>query len=105
MSREFGSYMSGYFHHQMQYAAEDCASGKDELTRLWGKFFEEFYHVAYQIANSEACDSGPDAPIIETIQRLPALKKHLDDIEKYTRTYKDCMEEAVRQALKKEKNK
>jgi hypothetical protein len=99
MSREFGSDMSGYFHTQIQFAADDCESGNDELTRLWGEWFREFYHIAYAIASSEACDSGPDFPIYETIQAMPKLKKIMKCIENYTMPYQDVMRRAVREKL------
>jgi hypothetical protein len=101
MSREFGSYTNGYFHDQMKYAAEDLGGSGDPLSRLWGKFFDEFYHVAYAISSSEACDSGRDRPILETIERIDRLKKVLWEIEQYVRPYKDVAETAVRRALEK----
>lgn len=100
MSREFGSCCSGYLHSQMLYAAEDCKGGRDELTRLWGSFLEEFYPVAYEICSSEAFDSGPDAPIMETIRRLPALQERMRAIEAYVTLFARVAEEAVREALK-----
>lgn len=96
MSREFGSYMQGYFHQQIDWAAEDCKGGRDPLTKLWGEFLTEFSTIAYQIANSEACDSGPDAPIIATIENIGVLKRRLEEIEKYVQPYRRCMEQALR---------
>lgn len=104
MSREFGEYYSGgYFHDKISYAAEDCKEGRDQLTRLWGEFLEEFKDVAYQISNSEAADSGPDAPISETIMKMPALKRKLDAIEGFILPYQRVAQEAVRKALEKTK--
>jgi len=100
MSREFGSYMSGYFHSQIDYAAEDLAEGKGELTRLWGKWFREFYPVAYAIANYEADDSGSYDPIITTIKALPALKQAMSAIEKYIEPFDDVIEAAIREKVK-----
>lgn len=99
MSREFGSYHAGYFHYQMETAADDCLSGHDELTRLWGAFLREFAHVAYAIASSEANDSGPDYPIFETMERLPELKRRLAAIEAYTAPYRAVAEAAVRRHI------
>lgn len=42
MSREFGSYVNGYFHSQMEQAAEDCKNGDYPLTKVWGNFLKEF---------------------------------------------------------------
>ena len=100
MSREFGSYCSGYFHSQMSYAAEDLAEGEGELTRLWGKWFREFYDIAYAIANYEAADSGLYDPIMTTIKKLPALKAAMAAIEEYLRPFEDVIEEAVREKVK-----
>ena len=95
MSREFGNLSSGYFHQKIDLAADDCSEGRDELTKLWGKFLEEFYHVAYQISNSEASDSGPEAPILESIKRIGALKSKLKAIEEYLEPYQRVVDEAL----------
>ena len=100
MSREFGSYDSGYFHTQMENAASDLANGSDELSRIWAGFFQEFQHIAYAIASSEACDSGEDYPILETIQRMEALKRQLGRVEEFVKPYRAVAAAAVRQALK-----
>lgn len=99
MSREFGSYNSGYFDHQMEIAGKDCREGRDPLTKLWGEFLAEFQHVAYAIATSEACDSGPDYPIMENIQRMEELKRRLGNIESFLRPYSDCIRTAIRDTL------
>ncbi len=103
MSREFGSYGNGYFDTQMEYAADDLAGGRDELSRVWAGFFQEFRHVAYAIASSEAHDSGPDYPIFETIQRIDALKESLRRVEQFVQPYRMVAREAVSQALKDKK--
>lgn len=105
MSREFGSYNGGYFHQQIDNCANDALAGRDELTRLWGQFLAEFSPIAYSIASSEACDSGEDDTIIETIARLSALQKRLYDVEKYVESYKRVAEEAVRKALRRQNDK
>ena len=102
MSREFGEHSGGFFHQKIQGAAEDCLyESKNELTKLYGQFLVDFYEIAYKISSFEAYDSGFEAPITETIQRLPALKKRLQDIEDYIKPYKDVAEAAVRQLAKK----
>lgn len=100
MSGEFGSYNSGYFHDQMQYAAADLAGGRDALSREWARFFEEFAPIARAISWSEACDSGPYYPITETIARIPRLKELLRGIEQHVQVYKEVADEAVRKAVK-----
>lgn len=102
MSREFGSYTAGYFHQQIETAANDCLAGRDQLTKLWGEFLREFQPIAYAISSSEECDSGPEYPIMETMQHLPAMIKRMDNIEQFMNTYKRVAEEAVKkQALAK----
>jgi predicted MarR family transcription regulator len=100
MSREFGSYTSGYFDSQMEQAASDLMTGSYALTRAWAPFFEEFCPVAYAIASSEAGDSGPDYSILETIRHIERLKALLGDIERHVEPYKRVADAAVRDALK-----
>ncbi len=95
MSREFGSYESGYFHYQMELAADDCLGGGDELTRLWGAFFKEFKEIAYAISSSEAGDSSPAYPIFENIKRMDALEKNLSAIKSYLDVYRRVADDAV----------
>ena len=98
MSREFGSYGgTGYFDSKIESVADDLAKGSCELTRLWGKWFEEFYDIAYAIANCEAGDSGAYDPILTTIKKLSALKQTMAAIEEYLRVFEDVMEEVVRE--------
>ena len=103
MSREFGSYENGYFHQQIQQGAKDCLEGNDELTRLWGKFLEEFYEVAYAISTSEAGDSGPYRPIIENLNRMTALQDRLDDIKSFLEIFDDVAKRAVSEYIDSQK--
>lgn len=96
MSREFGEYSSGYFHQKIAGCADDCGGSRHELTKLWGEFLREFYDVAYAISSHEACDSGAAYPIMESVEKLPVLRKKLDQISSFLRPYQDVMEEAVR---------
>jgi hypothetical protein len=100
MSREFGSHNAGYFHQQIESAAEDCLKGKDDLTKLWGEFLKEFSHVAYAISTSEACDSGPDYPIIETIRRWEGLAQRFHRVAEYIHPFHKVMEEAIASKIK-----
>lgn len=100
MSREFGAYIGGYFYDKVRNAADDCRDGRDDLTRLWGKFLTEFSDIAYAIASSEACDSGLDYPIFECIERLPRLNAILNEIDHYLRPFRDVAEAAVRARLR-----
>ena len=95
MSREFGSYINGYFHHQIEQSAEDCLNGRDGLTKLWGEFLKEFSHIAYAISTSEACDSGEDYPIMECMKRLPNLRERFKKIEAYITPFEDVARRAV----------
>ena len=103
MSREFGSYMSGYFHTQIEYAADDCLCGRDGITRLWGEFLKAFYPVAYAISTSEACDSDVDYPIMECIRQMPELESRLKDISEYLRPFEDVIDEAIKDFVSKNK--
>lgn len=103
MSGEFGSYSSGYFYTQMEIAAEDCKSGSDQLTRLWGDFFEAFYPVAKAISWSEAGDTGAYRPILVNIEKQNALRNALANIEKYLSTFEDVIEAAIQEETKKPK--
>jgi hypothetical protein len=101
MSREFGSHLRGYFHHQIEYAAQDCLDGRDETTRKWGKFLRALEPVAYAIATSEACDSGEEFPVMETIKHMPALEAALDEIKRHIKVYENIADQAVRDAMEK----
>jgi hypothetical protein len=103
MSREFGSYSSGYFHQQIQTCAQDCAGSNDVLVQLWGEFLEEFYDVAYSISSSEACDSAPYDPIMKTIEKMDVLRTKLDKISIHVGPYRRVAEEAVRAHTDKKK--
>lgn len=95
MSGEFGSYYQGYFHDQMQRAAEDCADGDCEITRLWGRVLAAFGPVAYDIANAEAGDSGEYAPIITSIKQMDAIKAALWEVKNYLYPFEQVMWRAV----------
>ena len=99
MSREFGSYSSGYFHMQMENAADDCERGGHEITRRWGKVLRAFVPIAYAIANVEAADSGEDDPIMESIRQWEELQRAMDDVRDYLYPFKRVMEEAVREEV------
>lgn len=97
--------MNGYFHQRIDQCADDALAGQDEITKLWGAFLKEFSHIAYAIASSEACDSGVEYPIMETIERSKALYEKLDAIRSYTRPFQDCMNKAVREYIENKKTK
>lgn len=96
MSREFGTYNSGYFHDKIRDCANDCREGRDPLTKLWGEFLDEFYDVAYAISTSEACDSGPYDPILVNLNKLKTLQGKFDRIQLFLEDYKKVAYEAVR---------
>lgn len=95
MSREFGSYCSGYLHTQIAQAADDCRQGSNEITKLYAPVFDRLYKIIYSICNLEACDSGAYDPIMKSIEELPKLREELDKIDEYLQPYKDVMREAV----------
>lgn len=100
MSREFGSYTSGYFHTQIRTAAEDCLGGGDKLTQLWGGVLRAFSEVAYAIASSEAGDSGPDFPIWRTITDMPGILAAIHDVQQYVEKYEKVAHLAVMAATR-----
>jgi hypothetical protein len=99
MSGEFGSYISGYFDSQILYAADDLEGGSLEITRMWSQFFREFYPVAIAIAYAEACDYGPEAPILATIEYMSKLKQALYKIDDAMNVYRDVMKAAVKKEM------
>lgn len=100
MSGEFGSYGGGYFHTQIEQAADDClSSGNEQITREWGKVLQAFYPVAHAISWCEARDSGVDAPIMATIEHLPDIQKAIDDVKRYVRPFQDIADAALRHAI------
>lgn len=103
MSREFGSYNGGFFHEQIEQAADDCLAGIDKTTQLWGAFLKEFYDVAYAISTSEAGDSGEYFPIMKTIEKMPILTKKLNDVFAHVEIYNQVAREAVRKAVEEKK--
>lgn len=100
MSREFGSYASGYFHNKIDDCANDALNGDHEITRLWGRFLQELSSIAWNISSAEACDSGVYAPIYESMTRMPSIKAALKDIEEYLRPFEQVAMEAIRQKEK-----
>lgn len=81
---------------QVEQAAEDCAGGRDEMTRMWGEFLREFAPIAKSICWSEAGDSSEADTIWKCIEQIPQLKKKLEKIESKLDTYRVVAEEAVR---------
>lgn len=99
MSGEFGNCFNGYFQEHVHEAVSSYREGRDPLTRLWGEFLEEFDSVAHAISRSEACDAGPDYPILESIAHMKAMQEKLDKIKTFLRPFEDCMQHAVRKHL------
>lgn len=104
MSGEFGSCISGFLHEQIEYAADDCHESTQPMTRLLGDILRELAPIARGVAYHEACDSGPDAPLIAAIEKLPALRAAVNAMESHVYPYKRVAEKAVRTALAQEKN-
>lgn len=105
MSREFGACIDGYFHEQIECAANDCLGGQCKITRLWGGVFYELEDIAYAIASAEACDSGESYPIKQTMKDLDAVYKALDKVKQYIMPFKEVAEEATEEALNNKLNK
>lgn len=99
MSREFGSYRSGYFHDQIKTCAEDAMAGRCEITRRWGAFLNALYPIAYSISSAEECDSDEYDPVMRSIEHIDSIRTALEDIQTYLRPFKDVADGAVRKAL------
>jgi len=104
MSGEFGSYnTTGYMDEQIRTAADDCASGQEEITKLWGKVLEEIYPIARDICRSEAADASVAETIFTSMEQIPRIKARIAEIEKSLETYRAVMYTAVRNHERKAK--
>lgn len=82
MSREFGNTTDIYFHDKIKYAAEDCADDiNHSITKMWGKFLEIFYEVAYDVSTYEAGDALIQHTIQDQLDSIEKMRKQLDKIE------------------------
>lgn len=104
MSREFGEYGQGFFHEKLFNCLEDLKfEAREDFHRKFIPLFRELYEIAYAISSVEACDSSIDRTVFETINRLPKIKETIKDLENTVEPYKRVAEEAVRQAVKKDR--
>ena len=101
MSREFGSYINGYLHTQIEQAAQDCSEGRCEITKRYAPIFEILSKISYSICSAEACDSGEYDPIMKSIEQLPLLKEEIARLEQYLQPFKDVMDTALREKVEK----
>lgn len=102
MSREFGEYgSSGYFHEKIRSALRDLQNEANyEFHKKFIPLFQELHKIAYAISSVEAGDSGLYRSVMETIDKLPKMKKALEELEIYIEPYSDVAREAVTKALK-----
>lgn len=98
MSREFGSYVAGYFHDQIDTCAIDALNGRCEITRKWGAVLKALYPIAYSISSAETGDSGEYDPILKSIEQINNVRAALDEVQDYLQPFKDVAREAVRKA-------
>lgn len=96
MSGEFGSYTNGYLHSQMECAADDLASGSQKTTRAWADLVVEIAKVSRAICWSEAGDSSESEAILKSIERLPAIRRCVDNLDSHFDTYKRVAEDAIK---------
>lgn len=80
MSREFGEFNCGYFHHKIDNSTDDLRYAKFELHKKLVPFFESLYKVAYQISSVEAADSGEQASIDALREQIPVM---IEELQKY----------------------
>ena len=82
MSAEFGGGTTHFFHDKIREAAEDCkVLDSHNITKMWGKFLDELYEIAYNISMYEAGDIGIEHCATEQIAHIKKLKKQLDLLE------------------------
>lgn len=98
MSREFGSYYSGYLHSQIGTAADDLDGGDDATTRAWAPLMRELYPVMCAICSSEAGDASEAASIFASMEAIPRLRAEIDKLEKHFASYREVARRAVEQA-------
>ena len=102
MSREFGEHGSGFFHEKLYSCLEDLKfEAKEDFHQKFIPLYRELYEIAYAISSVEAGDSCIDRSIFETMNRLPAIKDIVKDLEDTVYPYRRIAEEAVKNATKK----
>ena len=82
MSREFGEFNCGYFHHKIDHATDDLRHANYDLHKKIIPFFESLYKVAYQISSVEAADSGEQASIDALREQIPVMIAELKKIQR-----------------------
>lgn len=81
MSREFGSYCTGYLWSQIQTAEGDCTGGQYPLTRAFACVFSALDPMTYALCSAEAGDSGEAGFAASVLRGLPNLRAQIDHIE------------------------
>lgn len=81
MSREFGSYCTGYLWSQIQTAESDCAEGQYPLTRAFACVFKALDPMTYGLCTAEAGDGGEASFAAAVLQHIPNLRAQIDHIE------------------------
>lgn len=82
MSREFGEFNCGYFHHKIDNSTDDLRYAKFELHKKLVPFFEALYKVSYQISSVEAADSGEQASVDALREQIPVMISELQKIQR-----------------------
>lgn len=102
MSGEFCGAGNGYFHWYVKDAADEHKGGTYEITRLVGGLLEHLAPVLRAAAYAEACDTGSDYLIEETIQHVEPMRLALLALDGYVSPFRSLMERAAREALRSE---
>jgi hypothetical protein len=97
--------MSGFMHHKIQYAAEDCDQGQYELTHKLAHILKSLENIAYSVSSIEAGDDAEGSAILDTIKELPKVKAAVDDLENYLRVFGSVAQYAIREYLEKNSQK
>lgn len=100
MSGEFCGTGSGYFHWYIEAAAAKHKGGNYEITRLLGELLEHLDPVLRAAAYAEACDTGLETLVEETIPHVEPMRRALLALDGYVAPFRSLMQMAAREALR-----
>lgn len=101
MSGEYGGYHTGYMDRQLEGLAQDFRDAKTPGSEGQAMICDALAKIANGICYYKASDSGIDDPILTGIRMIDQIKRGLEIMEEDLSPYKRCMEEAVREHVKK----
>jgi hypothetical protein len=87
MSREFGEYVGGYFHHKIANATNDLHNANTDIHKKLIPFFKILNDVCWEISSVEAGDSEKYASISSLEDNIPLMIRELEKIQKELLNY------------------